>query len=89
MTQHHSRGPGNLPALAFQFQVASVQAPEGEALALRDVARVHQVFGATGIERDVAWRKILSAAKMAGVVAHDTSWRDITRNKYGGLTAFV
>jgi hypothetical protein len=41
------------------------------------VARFGQVQGVTDTERDVAWKRIMSAAKKYGVELGERSWREL------------
>jgi hypothetical protein len=47
------------------------------------IARFYQVEGVSNAERDLAWRRILSAARQHGVKVSESDWRDLFR---GGKT---
>lgn len=43
------------------------------------VARFNQVKDVTDSERDVAWKRIKTAAKKFGVVVNQDDWRDLSQ----------
>jgi hypothetical protein len=45
------------------------------------IARFDQVKGVSDAERDVAWQRIVEAAKRFGVLVSEHSWRDL---RHGG-----
>jgi len=45
------------------------------------IARFDQVGGVSDAERDEAWKRIKSAAKKYGVNVHETSWRELGKDR--------
>ena len=43
------------------------------------IARSDQVEAVNDDERDIAWRRIMTAAKLHGIEIHEASWRDLGR----------
>jgi hypothetical protein len=41
------------------------------------IARFDQVKGVSDAERDIAWQRIVGAAKTFGVLVSENSWRDL------------
>lgn len=77
MTKLLSKHRNELPSIEFAFQTQRKEPLEDANHIRNAIARFNQVAGVSNAERDVAWRRILSAAKKYGVDVHDTSWRDI------------
>lgn len=67
---------------AFAFPKERKVPLEDAAHVRNAIARFDQVEGVTDAERDVAWRRILAAAKRHGVEVSETSWREL--GKPGG-----
>jgi hypothetical protein len=60
----------------FAFPTKRKEPLENASHVRNAVARFDQVTGVTDLERDVAWQRILYAAKTYGITVERTDWRD-------------
>jgi hypothetical protein len=66
-----------LPDSAFAFPKERKE-PLVDAKHVRNaIARFDQVEGVSDSEKDVAWKRIMKAAKMCDVDIHESSWREL------------
>jgi hypothetical protein len=68
-----------LPDKEFAFPKERKE-PLSDARHIRNaIARFDQVEGVSDVERDRAWKRILTAAKRHGVEVSEASWRDLAK----------
>lgn len=71
-----------LPASVFAFPDQRKE-PLTDARHVRNaLARFDQVKGVSDMDRDLAWRNILAAAKHYGVEIREHDWRDLGRKPH-------
>ena len=68
----HALGDGQ-----FAFPTQRKEPLETAAHVRNAIARFDQVRGVTDPERDIAWSRIIAAAKLHGVTVLELDWRDL------------
>ena len=76
MTRLTSNSRKALPARQFAFAAQRKEPLENASHVRNAVARFSQVVDVSDHERDVAWKRILAAAKVFGVIISEADWRD-------------
>ena len=71
-----TKSRGVLSAHEFAFQAQRKEPIENASHVRNAMARFDQVSGVTDAERDIAWGRILAAAKVHGVVVQRADWRE-------------
>ena len=68
MTKLSSSDRGKMPARSFAFEAARKEPIENAVHVRNAIARFTEVEGVTEAEREVAWQRILAAARLYNVV---------------------
>ena len=76
MTKLTTRTRQSLPVSEFAFAAQRKEPLENASHVRNAIARFSQVVDVSDAERDVAWGRILAAARTYGVAVSDTHWRD-------------
>ncbi len=66
-----------LPARQFAFPAQRKEPLENASHVRNAIARFDQVQDVSDEQRDEAWRRIEAAARLYGVVLHETDWREL------------
>jgi phosphoribosylanthranilate isomerase len=77
MTKLAASDRNDLPAIQFAFEAQRKEPLENASHVRSAIARFNQVTGVSDTERNIAWQRILKAAKKHGVEVHDTNWREL------------
>jgi hypothetical protein len=75
MTKLTAKVRNAIPAGKFAFRGERKMPLENAAHVRNAISRFNQVKGVTDAERDIAWRRIFSAAKQYGVDMKESGWR--------------
>ena len=67
----------SIPATGYAFPKEEKEPLTDGAHVRNAIARFNQVKGVTDAERDVAWKRIRSAAKTFGVDMKEETWREL------------
>jgi phosphoribosylanthranilate isomerase len=70
-----------LPARQFAFPAQRKEPLENASHVRNAVARFDQVQGVSDDERDAAWRRIETAARLYGVKLHESGWRELVARR--------
>lgn len=65
------------PSRQFAFPAQRKEPLENASHVRNAVARFDQVQDVSDVERDAAWRRIQTAAKLYGVELREAGWRDL------------
>jgi hypothetical protein len=79
MTKLSGEERDELPESRFAFPKQRKEPIEDAAHVRAAVARFNQVTDVTDMERDEAWKRIMSAAKKHGIELEERSWRELKR----------
>lgn len=77
MTKLSSSTRNALPTRQFAFSRQRKEPLENASHVRNAVARFTQVKGVSDAERDAAWSRILTAARLYGVTLQEAGWRDL------------
>ena len=80
MARLDTKDRNDLTGETFAFPHQRKEPLEDAAHVRNAIARFDQVEDVTDAERDVAWKRILSAAKKFGVEVHEKSWRELPKH---------
>ncbi len=77
MSKLSSHERNAIPARQFAFPAQRKEPLENASHVRNALARFDQVQGVSDAERDAAWGRIQTAAKLYGVELHEAGWRDL------------
>jgi hypothetical protein len=81
MSKLTAKGRSGIADRQFAFSAQRKEPLENASHVRNAVARFNQVQGVTDRERDVAWQRILDAAKRHDVDVKESNWRDLAADR--------